>query len=178
MHLLHFAGSNSTRSINKQLARYAASLIDVDTRRELDLNDFEMPIYSPMREKSLGIPRLAYLFAIEINKSDGIILSLAEYNGSYTTAFKNVFDWVSRIDQKIWQEKPMFLLATSPGKRGGRSVLDAALARFPFMGGKVVSSFSLPEFGNNFDPFDGITHGELNQQFTEQLAIFAQSMKG
>ena len=44
----------------------------------------------------------------------------------------------------------MLLMATSPGARGGKSVLDIAKSRFPYMGGNIIESFSLPSFGDNF----------------------------
>lgn len=79
-----------------------------------------------------------------MNQSDLIIISLAEYNGSYTAAFKNIFDWIS----KFLTENPLmikiFLVATSPGGRGGMTVLEAAKAVFPFHGGNVVEDFVLP----------------------------------
>ena len=99
-------------------------------------------------------------------------MSLAEHNGSYSVAFKNVMDWASRLEGSLWQEKPMCLLATSPGGRGGRSVLDAALARFPRMGGKVVSSFSLPHFEDNFVSQSGIQDPLLDAGLTAALDAF------
>jgi len=44
----------------------------------------------------------------------------------------------------------MLLMATSPGGRGGASVLGAASTGFPFMGGNIIETFSLPSFHNNF----------------------------
>ncbi len=37
-----------------------------------------------------------------------------------------------------------------PGERGGQTVLDIALGRFPYMGGKIVGSMSFPSFFDNF----------------------------
>jgi NAD(P)H-dependent FMN reductase len=83
--------------------------------------------------------------------ADGIILSLAEHNGAYSAVFKNIFDWMSRIDGKLWNGIPMLLMATSPGARGGAGVLEIAKNRFPFMGGNIVSEFSFPSFNDNFN---------------------------
>ena len=74
---------------------------------------------------------------------------------------------MSRINGKTFQEKPMLLLATSPGARGGSSVLEMANKRFPFQGGVVKGSFSLPNFNDNFDAEKGITNEELNKQLVE-----------
>lgn len=148
--IIAFAGSNSKQSINKQLAEYVSSLVENVDVKILDLNDFELPIYSIDFENSQGIPDNATKFLEEIKSSHGIILSLAEYNGAYTSVFKNIFDWMSRIDGKLWGEKPMLLMATSPGARGGKTVLEMAKGRFPYMGGKIVADFSLPAFNTNF----------------------------
>jgi len=57
---------------------------------------------------------------------------------------------MSRIDQKVWNEKPMLLLSTSPGKRGGANVMEATKNLLPHFGGNVISDFSLPSFYDNF----------------------------
>ena len=90
--ILAFGASNSRNSINKQLANYAAQQLTNATITLLDLNDFEMPIYSIDREKESGIPKLAEEFKQHVLDADGIIISLAEHNGAYTAAFKNVMD--------------------------------------------------------------------------------------
>ncbi|MDO5617099.1 MAG: NAD(P)H-dependent oxidoreductase [Cruoricaptor ignavus] len=161
MKILAFAGSNADSSINKKLVTYASKFLDQHTIEFLDLNDYEMPIYKIEREAQHGLPKLAYDFAEKIDESDFILLSLAEYNGAYSVAFKNVFDWVSRIPGRTcFGDKPMFLLATSPGKMGGATVLGIAEKRFGFNGGKVLDTFSLPFFYENFDEEKGITNEE------------------
>ena len=160
--ILAFGGSSSRNSINKQLAVYAAGLFENATVEILDLNDYDMPVFSVDREREDGIHPLAQAFYAQIGQADFIVLSLAEHNGAYSAAFKNILDWASRIDAKTFQQKPMLLLATSPGARGGASVLDIATKRFPFQGAEVKGSFSLPSFYDNFK--DGkIVTPELEQ---------------
>ena len=166
--ILAFGASNSSDSINKQLASYASKQFKNSAVDLLDLNDYEMPIYSKDREKKDGIPQLAKDFYKKIGDADLILISFAENNGNYTTAFKNILDWMSRLNGKTFQEKPMLLLATSPGARGGSSVLDIAVKRMPFQGGVVKGSFSLPSFNENFDAEKGIISNEdLNNQLLE-----------
>jgi chromate reductase len=86
--IIAFAGSNSSKSINKQLVEYTTTLLERSKAHVLDLNDFEMPIYSTDREAENGYPEKALDFVNLIRESDGIILSLAEYNGAYSGAFK------------------------------------------------------------------------------------------
>ena len=162
--IIAFGASSSKNSINKQLATYTANQFENSTVEVLDLNAYEMPIYSVDNEKENGIPQLAQDFYAKIGSADFIVISFAEHNGNYSTAFKNILDWTSRINAKTFQEKPMLLLATSPGARGGSSVLDIATKRFPFQGGIVKGSFSLPSFNDNFDVEKGITNEDLKNQ--------------
>jgi NAD(P)H-dependent FMN reductase len=119
--ILVFAGSSSSKSINLQLAKFAASLVKNAEIEVLNLNDFEMPIYSTDREEKNGIPELAKKFLSKIEASDTLFISLAEHNGAYTTAFKNIMDWGTRANSKMFFKKPMLLMATSPGARGSRA---------------------------------------------------------
>ena len=162
--LLVIGATTHRDSINVSLARFSAGLVSDAELNVLDLNDFEMPIYSQDREEADGIPDLAKDFVAQIQAADGIVLSLAEHNGSYTAAFKNILDWASRHQQKLWSEKPMLLLATSPGGRGGATVLNAAAQSFPHLGAEVVATFSLPSFFDNFDSESGVTDSELLNQ--------------
>lgn len=165
--IIAFGASSSKQSINKQLATFAANQFQNVSVEILDLNDYEMPIFSVDKEKENGIHPLAQEFYSKLGSADLIIISFAEHNGNYSSAFKNILDWTSRINAKTFQEKPMLLLATSPGARGGSSVLEIATKRFPFQGGIVKGSFSLPSFNENFDVVNGIIHQEYKNQLLE-----------
>jgi chromate reductase len=160
MKIVAFAASNSTKSINKKLVTYASSLLENTSTEVLDLNDYELPIFSEDKEIEIGQPALAKQFLEKIKECDAIIVSFAEHNGSYSVAYKNIFDWCSRINPKVYQNKPMVILATSPGKGGGSNVLSAAIKSMPFFGGIVKGSFSLPGFYDNFDIENGIVSNE------------------
>jgi chromate reductase, NAD(P)H dehydrogenase (quinone) len=151
MKILAFAGSSSKSSINKRLAIYAAGLFEQGEVQILDLNEFELPLFSVDKEKEIGQPAIAKAFLDKIAAVDVLVLSLAEHNGSFSVAFKNIFDWASRQEKKVFAEKPMLLMATSPGKRGGATVLEVAQLSLPSYGGNIREVFSLPSFNNNFD---------------------------
>jgi chromate reductase len=165
--IIAFGASSSKKSINKQLATYAAGQFKNASVEVLDLNDYEMPVYSMDKEEANGIPQLATDFYNKLGTADLLVISFAEHNGAYSAAFKNIFDWTSRIDAKTFQEKQTLLMATSPGPRGGSTVLETAKNRFPFQGAVLKGSFSLPSFNDNFDEKDGITNEDLNNQLLE-----------
>ncbi|WP_305458416.1 NADPH-dependent FMN reductase [Photobacterium leiognathi] len=165
MKLLAFAATNSQQSINRALVTYAASQVNADEVEILDLNDFEMAIYSIDRENVSGIPEQAQLFFDKIGQADAVLISFAEHNGTYTAAYKNIFDWASRINQKFYQQKPVIMLATSPGHGGAKNVLDTAVTSAPFFDANVVGSLSIPSFYENFDlEKQTLTNEELNSQ--------------
>jgi len=174
--IVALGASNSKNSINKTLATFAANQIENATVNVLDLNDFEMPIYGIDKEMESGVPTLAHDFKAHLKNSDGIIISFAEHNGAYSAAFKNIMDWISRIEGSTWEDKPMLLLATSPGGRGGMTVLEIAVNKFQHMNKNTIASFSLPFFGNNFSEENGITEDDLFKLFKEQLKIFTLAL--
>ncbi|NNF36059.1 MAG: NAD(P)H-dependent oxidoreductase [Saprospiraceae bacterium] len=177
--ILVFGSSNSKQSINRQLAIFASTLLQHSGSSIIDMNDFEMPIYGIDREKEEGIPQLAYDFREMVETHDGMIISMAEHNGAYTTIFKNIFDWISRIPGSTWGDKPMLLLGTSPGGRGASSVLEIASKRLPFNGGFVKDTFSLPLFNENFDrESQRVTNEDKLVELTEKVQIFERGLEG
>ncbi|MEM5566309.1 NAD(P)H-dependent oxidoreductase [Psychroserpens sp. AS72] len=173
--IIVFAGSNSKNSINKQLAIYTSTLVENVEVIVLDLNDFDLHVYGIDYEIENGIPDNAIKFLEYIKSSDGLIISLAEHNGAYSSAFKNLFDWLSRAQQKTFFGKPMLLMATSPGARGGQSVLGMAMDRFPRHDANIVGKFSLPSFNDNFSE-GKINNKVLNDQLLEEVQQFKESL--
>lgn len=172
MKILAFAGSTSSDSINKKLINFVVSKFEGEDVEILDLNDYEMPLFSLDREKEIGTHPLAIKFAEKIDASDLIIMSLAEYNSAYSAAFKNVFDWVSRVpNRKHFGDKPVFLLSTSPGGRGGQNVSEIFMQRAPHSGANVITNFILPFFGQNFEEGKGIVNEELNAELEEKIKL-------
>ena len=141
----------------------------------LDLNDYEMPIFSVDREQENGIHELAQQFFDKIGSADAVMVSFAEYNGSYTSAWKNIFDWASRIDTNVYQGKKVAMFAATPGPRAGAGVLGSATSGAPFFGAELVGSVGIGTFGDNFDPDAGeITDPDLQAQFKDILSAFAE----
>lgn len=173
MKIIAFAGSNSKNSINKKLVIYGASLFENAEVEVLDLNDFEMPLFSVDIEKEIGQHPLAKTFLDKITSADILVVSLAEHNGNYATSLKNTIDWTSRINPKFFQEKPMLLMATSPGPRGGTNVLEIAKNNFTRFTADIKATFSLPSFNDNFDVENGkISNLELDNQLKEIVGNF------
>ncbi len=172
--VLVFAGSTSKKSINKQLASFAATKLKNISYQVADLNDYQVPLFS-IDEEENGFPENVKGFNELLDQFDGFVISLAEHNGSYTAAFKNIFDWVSRMDRKVFRDKPLLLMATSPGGRGGASVLESAKSTFPHLGAVIVATFSLPNFYDNF--IDGkMMDGEFKNNLVQAVQAFEKTV--
>lgn len=176
MKIVGFAGSNSKNSINKQLVNYTLNQFVEHETVLLDLNDFEMPIYSIDRQLENGFPALADTFYQEIKSADAVIISLAEHNLNFSTALKNILDWVSRIEMNFMEGKKLLLLSTSPGSYGGGNVMSIATKYFEFAQATLVDSYSIPFFQNNFQ--DGrIIDAEIALQLDVKINQLHQSIQ-
>jgi NAD(P)H-dependent FMN reductase len=174
--IIAFGASTSRNSINKVFASFAAGQFDNCLSEILDLNEFPAPVFSVDVEKEKGIPENARGLCDKLTEADLIIISLAEHNGSYTAAFKNIFDWMSRYKSRLFEGKNLFLLSTSPGPRAGLNVMEAALKRFPRHGAIIIGHFSLPEFEKNFNTASGITDSQLRSDFEQTLRQVKESL--
>jgi len=171
MKIIAFAASSSRSSINKKLVTHAASLVENAEVEVLDLNDFELPLFSEDTEQAIGKPELAQTFYDKIGSADAVVVSFAEHNGSYTAAYKNIFDWASRINYKIFQDKPAVFLSTSPGKGGAASVLASACDSAGYFAADLKASLSVPSFNDNFDTDAGeMKDGELAEKLKKAMS--------
>lgn len=176
MQILAFAASISATSINKALVTFAAQRFANKTGGSLevlDLNDYQMPLYSPQLEAQ-GHPPQAQAFLNKIAGADRLLISFAEHNGAYTAAYKNIFDWASRLKVKVYENTPLVALATSPGARGGASVLALAEASLPHFGADLRGLISVPKFGEAFDREQGaLIDNELLLKLDTALSALA-----
>lgn len=176
MKIIAFGASTSSTSINKALATYTANLIDDAEVIVLDINDYQVPMFSEDKEKEIGQAEGAQAFLRDLSQADAFVISFAEHNGYFPAAYKNLFDWTTRIERSVFQDKPAVFLATSPGPGGAQSALAAATGSAPFFGGNVKASVSVPSFYDNFDFATGsISNDEITAQLKEVVAQLAQS---
>lgn len=173
--IIAIVGSNSKQSINKQLIQYTLGEMENVNIISIDLNDYLLPIYGVDYEADKGIPTSVKQLDQLLNKADAYVVSLAEHNHSYTAVFKNTLDWLTRVNMKVWRDKPMLLMSTSPGARGGTSVLQAANSYFPFLGSNIIADFSLPNFYDNFS--DGqLSNLEMKEKLNKKINLFKQQL--
>lgn len=167
--ILTVSASNSKHSINRTLLEVASSKIEGYEVAMLDIRDYPMPFFSLDREESEGHPETAKQVRALFAEYDAFIISSPEHNGSIPAEFKNLIDWVSRLgdlqNPMFATNKPVFLLSTSPGPRGGSSNIQTLTQLMPFWGADVRSSFSLGSF------YDHWVDGKLSTEKDKELAL-------
>ncbi|RPG36980.1 MAG: NADPH-dependent oxidoreductase [Muricauda sp. TMED12] len=166
--IIAFTGSTSHNSINQKLLDYIIKEFPNKGIELLDLKSYELPIYSPETEKK-GIPiQTKEIFQI-FNSADGFILASPEHNGLPSAFLKNHIDWLSRVDQRFFHDKPILLLSTSPGATGGKSHLDILAKLVHRWGGELIGQFSLSDFYQNFDTRTNTPNKSAHEQSLNHL---------
>ena len=174
--ILVIGASTGIKSINRNLTSFTASLLTDCEHVHINIAEYNnTPIFSVEDKELNGTPSEIVSLTTQFNTCDGFIISFAEHNGSFAAGYKNVIDWISTQGKDMFNHKPMFLMSTSPGPRGGQNVLNSAINYYPFMGGKVSASFSLPSFFNNFKD-DQIIDKDLKSTFDVELEKFKKAL--
>ena len=173
MKILAFAGSNSSTSINFKLVKYTVSLLKDHEIRLFDMSQMPFPMYSVDAEKRDGFKNSLVEFQKEIQAANKIIIAVNEHNGGPSAYFKNLLDWLSRLDREFAQGAKIFLMSTSPGRGGAQRSRDYVEKALTSGGGNVNETFSLPSFNQNFDvEAMTITDADLKKAHQEKLDAF------
>lgn len=175
--IVAFAGSNNPQSINHQLLLAATKKLNYASVHVLILADFTAPMYSESLEKELGIPHSIVNLHQILTEADGFIIACPEHNGLLPAFFKNIIDWLSRIDQKIFRHKPLLMISTSPGKNGGATNLQTLANLLPWWGAVLTGTYSLSLFHKHFDNQHMSIHDPAeDQKLTDAVELFLQHL--
>ncbi len=79
-------------------------------------------IYNADVQESSGAPADVTALAEAIRKADGVIICTPEYNYGMPGGLKNALDWVSRVKDQPFKDKPLAIQSASPGPLGGARV--------------------------------------------------------
>ena len=138
--ILAFSGSSSAKSINQRLISHVARRLKEAEVSVIDIRDYPLPVYSIDIEQNEGIPENALKLRALFDGHDGFLIACPEHNGLPPVIFKNLVDWLSRMEGKVFQQKPVLALATSPGPRGGQTVLGILTQLLPRWGAQLVGT--------------------------------------
>jgi chromate reductase len=137
----------------------------------------EFPLYNADVQNSSGFPASVQTLADAIRAADGVIFVSPEYNYSIPGGLKNAIDWVSRLPNQPFANKPVMIISAAAGVLGGGRMqydlrrcmifLDALTMNKPevFIGGAM----------QKFDEKSGQLKDEQAVGFIkQQLAAFAK----
>lgn len=176
--ILAFAGSNSSTSINHQLVTYLTTQLQQTSFELFKLSDMDLVIYSEDEEREHGFPSSINQIYKHIQASKGLLISVNEHNGNPSAFFKNVIDWLSRLDRKFLEGKKIFLLSTSNGARGGMGSLEVTQKMLPRFGAEIIDTYSFPSFKENFSIEETkITNDKIKNEIVEKLHQFEIALK-
>jgi chromate reductase, NAD(P)H dehydrogenase (quinone) len=135
------------------------------------------PLYDADLQASAGFPPDVVALADAIRAADAVIIITPEYNYSIPGALKNAIDWVSRINDQPFKEKPVAIQSATGGPLGGARMQYHMRQALTFLNAFI---FGTPEVfvGSAQTKFDEKTL-ELKDEPTrkivaQQLAAFAK----
>ena len=77
------------------------------------------PLYNDDVRVASGAPADVEAFAAAIRAADGVIIVSPEFNWSIPGPLKNAIDWVSKLKDVPFKDKPVALQSASTGQVGG-----------------------------------------------------------
>lgn len=181
--VLLFSGSTREASLNKKLIAEAARIAKSEGAnvQVIDLGKDPIPHYDGDTESQKGMPASAQALREEMLKSQVIIISTPNYNGSISGILKDALDWASRTtdgrpSREAFEGKAFVILSASPSKKGGKPAAEHLKTIVQKVSKTVCSeTFSL---GNAHKAFD--EKGGLKDKKTEQKlrTLIQTALKG
>jgi chromate reductase, NAD(P)H dehydrogenase (quinone) len=117
--VLAICGSLRAGSYNRALMNALPGLAPAAMTFEEAPSFIDMPHYNADLQNSTGIPGSVDAFAKAVRAADGVIIVTPEYNWTIPGALKNALDWVSRIKDQPFNQKPVAIQSATGGPLGG-----------------------------------------------------------
>jgi chromate reductase len=178
--ILVICGSVRKGSLNAAIARALPGLAPPEMSFTDAPSFAGFPIYNDDTRAASGAPADVEVWAAAIRAADGIVIVAPEYNWSIPGGLKNAIDWVSKLKDVPFKDKPVALQSASPGQIGG--------ARMQYHLRMVLTSidaimFGKPEVFINFankkidEKTGAVTDDAVKDIIKQQLAAFAKFIK-
>ena len=117
--VLVICGSLRKGSYNAALARTLPSLAPAGMKLRAAASFERFPIYNFDIQDATGFPAEVVAWADGIRSADGLIIVSPEYNWSIPGGLKNAIDWLSRMKDQPFKDKPVALQSAAGGILGG-----------------------------------------------------------
>jgi NAD(P)H-dependent FMN reductase len=175
LRFLVFSASLKAESLNTQLAKLAATIIQKHGAIAdfAHMSEFDCPSYNGDVEQKDGFTLGAAEFRNRLEANDAFIISSPEYNGSMPGLLKNAIDWVSRFRPQPFNEKHSLLMSASPSMAGGNKSLWSLRIPLEHLGSRVFPDmFSLAMAHQAFNSDGAFVNPTLAKRFEDNLVAF------
>ena len=140
-----------------------------------------IPIYND-DVRAAGIPVSVLTLGAEIARADAVLIATPEYNFSIPGVLKNAIDWISRLPDQPFKNKPVAILGASPGPVGTARAQYDLRKVFVFLDAHVLNKpeIMISNAGTRFDA-EGKLTDETSRKFLasqiEALRAWAARLK-
>jgi chromate reductase len=117
--VLTICGSLRKKSYNHALVRALPELAPPNMSLSASPSWETIPLYNADIQDGAGFPSPVEDLAAAVRAADGIIIVTPEYNWSIPGGLKNTLDWMSRMKEQPFKEKPVAIQSASQGPLGG-----------------------------------------------------------
>jgi chromate reductase len=176
--VLVICGSLRKGSYNASLARALPALAPPELALTPAPPFAGFPLYNADVQNA-GVPADVNAWADAIRAADGVLIVSPEYNWSIPGGLKNAIDWVSKLKDVPFKDKPVAMQSCSTGQVGGARMqyhlrmalqsIDAVLFGRP----EVFVNFA----AKKFDESGNLTDDAVKDMVKTQLAAFAKFIK-
>jgi chromate reductase len=184
LNVLVICGSLRKGSYNAALTRALPELAPPEMKLTNAPTLEAFPLYNADIQEASGFPGPAEEMAAAIRTADGVLFVTPEYNWSMPGVLKNAIDWVSRMKDQPFENKPVAIQSCSQGPLGGARMQYHWRMSMTFLKANI---FGTPEVfvGSAQTKFDkntlALTDQPTKDIIKQQLAVFAKfivKMKG
>jgi chromate reductase len=177
LNVLVICGSLRKGSYNAALTRALPALAPPEMKLVTAPPFDTLPLYNEDVQNASGFPGPAEELAAAVRGADGVLFVTPEYNWSMPGVLKNAIDWVSRMKDQPFKEKPVAIQSCSQGPLGGARMQYHWRMSMTFLNAFI---FGTPEVfvGSAQNKFDketlALTDQPTKDVIKQQLAAFAK----
>ena len=118
VNVLVICGSLRKGSFNRMLVNALPALKPADMNLVESPPIGVLPLYNA-DVQAAGVPPEVAALVEAVRSADGVLFVSPEYNWSIPGTTKNAIDWVSRVKDQPWANKPIAIQSAAPGLLGG-----------------------------------------------------------
>jgi chromate reductase len=171
-------GSLRKASVNRALMRSLQPLAP-EGMEVVEAPSIDLPLYN-FDIQANGFPDSVTALADAIRGAAGVVILTPEYNYSVPAPLKNAIDWLSRVPNQPFQNKPITLMSASPGALGGARAQYHLRQIFIFLEGIIVNrpEVMVTMAGSKFEMVDNaptvLSDQPTKDVVKQNLAAFAK----